>query len=142
MERPVVYVSPACKHSRALVSLIEKTGFADAYAFINVDRERRLPAFVDRVPLLYNAASVVTDEALFEMFSDATSADAKPDRGLSQIEAADSMCGSAFQTAYDVVQDGCSAIQNDSCWRLDENHEKITTPECQPMPERDKNTGA
>lgn len=139
MERPVVYVSASCKHSRHLVALMERTGFADSYAFVNVDTEPRLPKFVDRVPLLYDGVTVVTDEDLFEMFSDASAAVAQPSNGNpSQIEPADTLCGSAFETAYDTVATAGHVHKRDSCWRLDEPHEKIATPECQPMPERDR----
>ena len=139
MERPVVYVSAACSHSRNLLDLMERTGFAGSYSFVNVDTERRLPKFVDRVPLLYDGNAVVTDEALFDMFSMSSTAAAQPDTHDGRIEAADMLCGSAFETAYDVVATGDAEVATrDSCWRLDEPHAKIVTPECQPMPDRDQ----
>lgn len=142
MERPVVYVSASCNHSRSLLDLMERAGFADSYSFVNVDKERRLPKFVDRVPLLYDGNAVVTDEALFDMFCQSTTAAAQPGSHHAcdgHIEAADSLCGSAFETAYDVVAtEGGEVPTRDSCWRLDEPHAKITTPECQAMPNRDQ----
>lgn len=140
MERPLVYVSATCEHSRNLLSLMERTGFADAYSFVNVDKAKDLPSFVDRVPLLFDGASVVTDEELFNMFSDASSAVASDNPAPERIEPADTMCGSAFETSYDSVGgvgDGRQeAMKRDSCWRLDEAHERIRTPECEPMPKR------
>ena len=135
----MVYVSAACDHSRNLLNLMERTGFADSYSFVNVDTERRLPKFVDRVPLLYDGNAVVTDEALFDMFSMSSTAAAQPNTQQGRIEAADMLCGSAFETAYDVVDTaGDEVATRDSCWRLDEPHAKIMTPECQPMPDRDQ----
>lgn len=134
-----MYLSASCKHSRALLDVMERTGFADSYAFVNVDRERRLPRFVDRVPLLYDGNKVITDEALFDMFTNAcASTDAPGTAGDCPIQAADSLCGSAFQTSYDVISNGTPVNQRDSCWRLDETHEQIVTPECQPMPSREQ----
>lgn len=134
-----MYLSASCKHSRTLLDLMERTGFADSYAFVNVDRARKLPRFVDRVPLLYDGNKVVTDEDLFDMFTNAFASaetSGRPEAGT-QIEAADSLCGSAFQTSYDVISSGIPT-KRDSCWRLDESYDKIVTPECQPMPSRDQ----
>jgi hypothetical protein len=149
----VVYVSGACKHSRNLLDLMERTGFADSFSFVNVDTLRKLPRFVDRVPLLYDGSSIVTDEDLFDMFNFSSPAAARdgptntaPGMGGraggivgGKVEAAESLCGNAFETTFDDVSGvGQRAGMRNSCWRLDEAHDRIETPECQPMPSRDK----
>lgn len=159
MDKPIVYMSATCRHSRELLGLIEKTGFADAYSFVNVDRARKLPDFVDRVPLLYNGATIVTDQSLFNMFADATSVvgttqgashhtatrhpqSSKPTQAgvaAPNIAPADTLCGGAFSSMYSLVSgEGSKSLRADSCWRLDEHHESIDTPDCEPMPSRDK----
>jgi hypothetical protein len=121
---------------------MERTGFADSYSFVNVDNERSLPKYVDRVPLLYDGNAVVTDEELFDMFYMSSSAAARPGTAHANggsIEAADTLCGSAFETSYDAVTtEGSQAPVRDSCWQLNEPHDQILTPDCQPMPSRDQ----
>ena len=134
MSSPVVYVSPSCQHSRALIGLIKKTGFAEAYSFVNVDKAPRLPKFVDRVPLLYDGASVVTDSALFDMFTSPTSASATA--LPPSIAPLDSASSGAFVDALR-LDDDSGSVEPVSTGAWLHSEQRIETPECEPMPKKE-----
>ena len=134
MSVPVVYVSAACNHSRAILQLIERTGFADAYSFVNVDKAKGIPRFVDRVPLLYDGVNVITDSQLFDMFVNVTNESAGAQSPMApEIAPVDS--GTGFGGAFSRL-DGSSdnlGIQSAGSW-LNSPPERIETPDSEPLP--------
>ena len=136
MARPVVYVSARCKHSRQLVELIERAGVADAYTFVNVDQTRRIPKFVDRIPLMVYDNQIFTDDALFELFLQPQPQPQDPQS--MDVDPADNLCSGNFSETYSLLDGSHSGQRLDTCWRLDQCHEKIDTPESKPFPEKGK----
>jgi hypothetical protein len=136
MSVPVVYVSAACNHSRAILQLIERTGFADAYAFVNVDKAKQIPKFVDRVPLLYDGVNVITDSQLFDMFMSVTGqAAGSPSPMAPEIAPVDSAMGTGFGGSFSTL-DGTNdnlGIQSAGSW-LNSPQERIETPDSEPLP--------
>jgi hypothetical protein len=138
-DRPVVFVSPSCGHCRALVNIIERSGAGDSYRFINVQTERKLPAFVDRVPLMFDGRDIHTDEPLFRMFSGARP---QPSSQMAEPQVAPSSgLDGAFSSSFSPLQgaeSACGAVGAGNMWLVDGPHDSIETPDSEPMPTKDK----
>lgn len=130
-----MYVSASCKHSRKLVQMIDRTGFAEAYSFVNVDTVRDIPAYVDRVPLLFDGTNVVTGVTLFDMFSGVGQTAGTP--GTPEIRPLDSTssCGLGSRLDGNGEEDD-SVIASGASW-LHKPPERIETPDSEPMPSRE-----
>lgn len=137
MTEATLFVSSRCPHSRALVGMLDKHGLESAFRFVDVDTATRIPAFVDRVPLLYTGRDVVTDEALFDYVSQ-RAGDTPPREGPTDpsIAPADNLCGGPFSESYSLLTN-TEPKRMDNTWRLDEDHGKIPTPDSDPFPEKE-----
>lgn len=135
----MVYVSAKCAHSRSLIKLVERTGFADAYSFVNVDTARGLPPYVDRVPLMFDGTNVVTDERLFDLFSGASGSSSARAATNADESAPVNALGSAFASSFgrldgsDISEMG--GIQSQAAWLHDT--QKIETPDSEPFPSKE-----
>ena len=137
-DRPVVYVSPTCRFCKALVNAIERSGVGDSYRFVNINREKSLPKFVDRVPLMFDGRDVHTDNALFALFSEAGPA---PSSRMAEPQVAPSSgLDSVFSNSFSALDDGTmgDAMGAGNLWLVGEQYDRIETPESEPLPKKDE----
>ena len=135
-DRPVVFVSPSCNHCRRLLQSIEQSGAGDSYKFVNVDKEKRLPRFVDRVPLMFDGHKVLSDESLFQMFESAAPA---PTSFMAEPKVAPSAgISGVFSSSYAALGADAECLDDQidagNLWLVDGKHDGIETPDCKPMP--------
>lgn len=136
-DKPVVFVSPSCKYCKSLIERIDRSGAGDSYRFVNVNREKALPKFVDRVPLMFDGRNIRTDSDLFDLFREAGP-------GPSSTMAAPQVAPSSglegvFSNSFSALDDAVAGdtMQAGNLWLVDESHDSIETPECKPMPEKE-----
>lgn len=66
MNKPILYCSENCAHSRELITQIKSKALLDNFYVYVIEKEAsRLPPFVDRVPLLFHNNRALVDEGLF-----------------------------------------------------------------------------
>jgi hypothetical protein len=66
MQKDILFYSNFCEFSKEVLGILIKNSLKEAFMLVNVDnRQLQLPAFVDRVPLIYAAnKKVFSDEHL------------------------------------------------------------------------------
>lgn len=72
MDRDCIFYSPTCPHSQKLLQTLDMIGLRNEFLLISVINSKfRMPAFVDRVPMLYDRRenAVFVDSALEEHLS-------------------------------------------------------------------------
>lgn len=129
-------MSPTCGHCKSLFRLIDKSEMGDSYQFVNVNAVTKLPAFVDRVPLMYDGRDVHTDAALFGLFN--RDAPAPSVQAVEPQVAPNAGFDGAFSSSFSVLEDGMDTdpALAGSMWLVDGQHEGIPTPESEPMPSK------
>lgn len=145
MHEPTLYLSPSCRHCRALMGLVERTGGkgknVEVRRFVNIGGGVTLPDYVDRVPLLADGrGNVVTDEALFRLFEtprkngnrNAVAAAREPD-GVVPSSGLD--FSSSFSNLGGDMMDDDSMLTG-NMWLVDGEYDAIETPESEPMPKK------
>ena len=67
MDKPVLFISNYCDHSKELLTTLLKANMKNQFSIVCVDNDNnnKLPPFVDRVPLMYYDNKVLVDEGLF-----------------------------------------------------------------------------
>lgn len=131
----MVFVSPTCEHCRSLMTVIEQSGIGDSYRFVNVNKAKSLPPFVDRVPLMFDGRDVHTDKELFDIFR-------RPRPGASarmaQPQVAPSVAlGGNFSSSFSALDGGYDDVSGGNLWMVDAEHESIETPDSEPLPKKE-----
>ena len=65
MNKPILYYSQNCSYSTEILDLMKTSNMLDQYELTCIDSMRKLPAFIDRVPILFHNNKVLHDEGLF-----------------------------------------------------------------------------
>jgi hypothetical protein len=66
MNKPILYCSLHCDHSKELLKYIKAKSIIDNFNIYIIENEtKKLPAFVDRVPLMFHNNKMLFDEGLF-----------------------------------------------------------------------------
>lgn len=66
MNKPILYCSENCLHSKELLQHIESKSIADNFQVYIIEKEEKgVPSFIDRVPLLFHNNKILYDEGLF-----------------------------------------------------------------------------
>jgi len=65
-QRALLFFSLYCEHSKGLLSYIARKGMNKMFMFVNVDKHRPIPPFIDRVPfIILPDKSTLSGENLF-----------------------------------------------------------------------------
>lgn len=65
MNKPVLYYSQNCTYSKEILDLLKNSNLVDQYELTCIDSMRKLPTFIDRVPIMFHNNKVLHDEGLF-----------------------------------------------------------------------------
>ena len=67
MNKPLLFYSNKCEHSRAVLDRIRKLNILNSFLTVCIENYMHmLPPFVDRVPLIYDYQRVYVDESMAE----------------------------------------------------------------------------
>lgn len=128
------------------MAMIERTGGKGAQIevrrFVNVKKAASLPGYVDRVPLLFDGRKVVTDDALFGLFSQPRRVESNSaikthrEAGVSPSSGLENAFSTAFSNVDDDAGDA-NALGCGNMWLVNGDYDAIDTPESEPMPTKD-----